>query len=139
MKTLSLIVLAFLLVFNTSAQMSLQDTSSLSNLYKNMEYMQYKPVPVIEGRHPTHYGAGAVLLGTFLINHMIIVSDERKGSFETTTRKVGTMYVAGVTLSIGVFVFENRKARWEKLYDDLEQEENHRDGYIYYRQIIRQQ
>ena len=122
MKTLAFMTLVLLLAYSTNAQMSLQDPSPLANLDRNMEYMQYKPVPAIRERSPTHYGSAAVLFGTFLINHMIIESSKSRRDLETNIKKAGRVYLVGVTLTTGVFIFENRKARWEKLYDDQEQE-----------------
>lgn len=117
MRIFTLTILVLLIMFRINAQMSLQETLLLSNLYKNMEYIQYKPVSIIERRPPTYYGTAAVLFTTFWINQAIIGNGESKGSHEFTTRKVGRMYVAGFSLTLGVFMFENRKARWDKFYD----------------------
>ena len=94
MKKLTLLLFTIILTVNLFAQDTLQT-------YPDSISFKYKP--------EKYWGTASVIFGTFVINQSIIRHDAKYGSSVSTSRKAGTVYAIGVTMSVVVFSFEYKR------------------------------
>lgn len=80
------------------------EVNSYLTIYPSLDEMK------INFNNPTVKPA-LILMTTFMINHFIINHDEKREDFSNTTKKTGTIFLIGGTLTTLTFALEIKKQK----------------------------